>query len=63
MYNNYPSIYSDDFKQPSFFNWEKTGCGYDKFFEDQLKLPPWLRSSGAMLVCNCPRCESLKPIC
>jgi hypothetical protein len=32
-------------------------CALEKFFKDQLKLPPAMRSSGALLVCFCPRCR------
>ncbi len=32
------------------------GCAMEQFFEDQKKLPPAMRSAGAYLVCNCPKC-------
>jgi hypothetical protein len=32
-------------------------CLMDAFFREQQKLPPHLRSAGAMLVCYCPKCR------
>jgi hypothetical protein len=32
------------------------GCLMERFFADQQKLPPSRRSTGALLVCTCPKC-------
>jgi hypothetical protein len=31
-------------------------CLMEEFFRRQQELPPGMRSAGALLVCNCPRC-------
>lgn len=32
-------------------------CLMDAFFREQQKLPPSMRSAGAMLVCRCKKCR------
>lgn len=39
---------------------EEQKCAMDEFFKNQQKKPPWLRSQGALLVCNCPKCNRIK---
>jgi hypothetical protein len=34
-------------------------CAFEQFFESQKKLPPHLRSVGALLVCFCRRCRPI----
>jgi len=42
---------------------DNSGCAFDDFRRSQEMMPPWLRSDVAMLVCNCEKCQRMRPVC